>query len=129
MESVVIQIILCAVAAWTWVWLIRVLGRDVPVAIYAQQNLGLRTPRSFYRLARWRWWLAAGAAAISALAALVPEARAGVVIGLLVVAVGLLTHIYRGMARFLDPRVVQAVLRALHPPRQGDEPDAPVPAA
>lgn len=126
MESVVVQIALYTVAVWAWVWLVSAARRDLPVAIYVQQNLGMPTPRSFYQLARrWRWLAAGGLIAI-VVAGLVPEARAGVAVTALVVAVGLLTYIRQKMTRFLDPRVVSAVVRA---PRRGDGPDEPLSAA
>lgn len=125
----VVEVALLAVAAWAWAWLTWVARRDLPAVIYAQQNFGLRTPRPFYRLARrWRWVAAVGLVAVGA-AAVVPESRSGVALGLLAVAVGLLTYAHRGVARFLDPRVVEPVLRAMRGTRGGDGPDEPLPAA
>lgn len=129
MESVVVPFALYVVAAWVWVWLVSVVRYDLPVAIYLQQNFGLSTPRPFYRLARrWRWVAAVGLAAAT-VAGLVPEARAGVAVGTLVAAVGLLTYIRQKMARFLDPRVVNSVVRAMQTPRREGGPDEPLPAA
>lgn len=128
MESV-FQVILYAAALWVWVWLVRVVRYDIPAAIYFQQNLGLSTPWPFYLLTqRWRW-LAVGGLVAGAASLLVPEIRAGVVVCLLAVAVGLLTYIQQVMARFVAPRFVDPILRAMRMPRSGDGPDEPLPAA
>jgi hypothetical protein len=122
MESAV-QLALYAVAGWAWVWLIRVARYDVPRIIYLQQNFGTSTPRTFYRLARGGRWLIAGGAAAVGVACVFPEARAAVAVGVLAVAVVLLTYVHATATRLLDPRIVTPVLNTLQ--RRGDGPDEP----
>ena len=129
MESGIVQIALYAVAVWAWVWLISVVRRDLPVAIYLQQNFGISTPILFYRLShRWQW-LAAGGLGAAVVAGLVPEVRVGMALGALAVTIGLLTYIHQKMARFFDPRVVNPIVRAMQMPRRGDGPEEPLPVA
>jgi hypothetical protein len=107
-------------AAWAWAWLTRVADRGLPAAILVQQRLGVYTPRQLYRVARRGRWLAAGAAA-----GLLTGMGTAAAVGLLAVAVALLTYLHAGMAKLLQPRVVAAVIARL------DEggPDEPLPAA
>jgi hypothetical protein len=124
MESTMTQVALYVVAVWTWVWLMRVVRHDIPVAIYLQQSLGVKTCWQLYRLAERDRWLAACGLAVAVAAWLAPEMRVPVAIGMLAVAVGLLTAVHAGVARLLNPRLVKSVLASLH----GDKPDEPRPA-
>ena len=112
METSVLLVTLYLLAAWTWACLAWVADHGLPTAIHLQQRVGAYTPRPLYRVARRGCWLAAGAAAV----------------GLLVVAVSLLTYLLAGMSKLLHPRVVAAIVAQLDAGGP-DEPDEPLPAA
>ncbi|MDB5306036.1 MAG: hypothetical protein JWO38_238 [Gemmataceae bacterium] len=118
MELLTAQLALFAAAVWMWVWLIVVLGRDLPATIYVQQNLGVGTPPPLYRLVRARRWLVVGGMVVIGAACLIPEARTASLLGMFVVSAGLLTYVHIRSAKLLHPRVVKSVLAQLH----GDTP-------
>jgi hypothetical protein len=123
METVTL-IALYLLTAWTWACLAWVADRGLPRAILLQQRIGAYTPRPLYRMARRGRWLAAGGAAVGA-TGLLAGWGTGVALGLLAVAVALLTYLLAGMAKLLHPRVVAAILTLL----DKDGPDEPLPAA
>lgn len=114
MELMSAQLALFAAAVWLWVWLIVMISRNIPVMTYIQQNLGVSTPRLFYRLVRARRWLVAGGAVAVGVACLLPEVRTAVLLGMFVVSAGLLTFAHIRSAKLLHPRVVKSVLGQLH---------------
>ena len=124
MESPVTSIVLYLLAAWTWGCLACVAEYWLPAAIRLPQRIGAYTPRRLYRVARRGRWVAAVGVAVAA-AGLLAGWGTGAAIGMLAVALALLTYLLAGMGKLLHPRVVTAVLALLD---RGD-PDEPLPAA
>ena len=114
-------------AAWTWACLAWVADHGLPTAIFLQQRVGAYTPRPLYRVARRGQWLAAGGAAVG-VAGLLAGWGTGTAVGLLAVAVALLTYLLAGMGKLLRPRVVAAIVARLDAGGPGG-PDEPLPAA
>ncbi len=123
MQSTIIELAMYAVAAWTWVWLVRITHRYIFIAIYVQQRLGVRTPTMLHWLLGREWWLAAGGIVAGVVAGLAPELRPAIGLGVLAAAIVLLTFANAGMARLLDPRVIKAIFDRL-----GGGPNDPPPA-
>lgn len=130
METPVTLIVLYLLAAWAWVGLACVADYWLLATIRLQQRLGVSTPRPLYRVARRGRWLAAGGAAAGA-AGLLAGWGTETAVGLLAVAVALLTYLLAGMGKLLHPRVVAGVLALQdrvvpdEPPDEGE----PLPAA
>jgi hypothetical protein len=124
MEQTLLLIALYLIAAWVWVWVAWVADRALPTAIFAQQRLGVSTPRPVYRVARRGRRLAAGAATVAAAGPLVGLGNWAAE-GLLATGIALLTYLHAGMGKLLQPRVVAAVIGRL----ESDGPDEPLPAA
>lgn len=123
METPVALVVLYLLAVWALGCVACVADYGLPAAIRLQQGIGAYTPRPLYRVARRGRWVAAGGAAVLAAGLLGgrgPEAA----VGLLAVALVLLTYLLAGMGKLLHPRVVAAVLA--HHDR--GEPDEPTPA-
>jgi hypothetical protein len=130
METSVLLVTLYLLAAWAWVCLVWVADHGLPRAILLQQRIGAYTPRTLYRVAGRGRWLAAGGAAVG-VAGLMAGLGTETAVGLLVVAVALLTYLLAGMSKLLHPRVVAAILARLDSDGAAgpDEPDGPLPAA
>jgi hypothetical protein len=116
MESTATQFALLAATVWVWVWLILTVRRNIPLLIYAQQRLGLSTPRLFFRLRDRLPWLAVGGVVVTGMACLVPQIRTAAAAGLFVVSAGLLTLVHIRSVKLL--RIVKPVLAQL----EGDTP-------
>src|SRR5262245_25207708 len=127
METSVLLVTLYLLAAWTWVCLAWVADHCLPTAIHLQQRVGAYTPRPLYRVVRRGRWLAAGGAAIGVVGLLAGWGTEAAV-GLLVVAVGLLTYLLAGMSKLLHPRVASAIVARLDAGGPSG-PDEPLPAA
>jgi hypothetical protein len=124
MEATALMVALYLLAAWTWVCIVWVADHGLPTAIRLQQRIGAYTPRKLYRVSRRGRWLAAGAATVG-VAGLLAGWGTGAAVGLLAVAIALLTYLVAEMSKLLHPCVVAAVLLLL----DKGEPDEPLPAA
>ena len=114
MELPATQLALLGAALWVWLWLVMTVRRNVPVMVFVQQNIGLSTPRLFYRLRTWRYGLLAGGVGAGAVAVVWGEARTVAAAGLFVVSAALLTLVHIRSAKLLHPRVVTSVFAQLH---------------